>query len=669
MKRNKSHSAKVRIDISNLFFERKPIIKNTSYYIKIYALDQDEIKMKNPSAKFMLPYNTIQPTLSPKLKSLSIGKVFNPSRNFKMKWPRITHPIWPFSKKVFQTEESTKKRIASARPSHKYHNFSTIRWLTQKYSDSVREKSIYSLLPNKIVPENENESNKRHRKMIEYLESFKGPGGKEKFVNINPKYFYNNTTFNKILKLREMFLGIDKKGNHKMILKEVAKLFKENKIEVDLKELKSLFFKHINNNKNKKGQSANLLYLNFYQFMNFALSKDQEFMLFMRKIKKKYKKEEKKRSSNSLVFDEKKESVYIPMNFDVIIDYFITKEKQRNSAQRVKKAINEMDKIIQERLEIEQKQIEEGEDQDLEVDQKKQLKSIKKYISSKTLKDTNLQFLKNKKFKKTNTLTDKQLLQMKKSSKKIITSSTKKIPFKLNDASEKKKVEKLKSINFAQLTKEFSNLFGIKHINEENEINKIQNRILSADNSKSYLRNKLNSEENTYSEEMKRRLRINSVKTINVDNYEKFHDLKLALNATKEQFQKMRNKKMIEEDKKLFNMVDFRDIDKYYNDTKTNKTEISKKIFGFPKNFENSLTKREKHTHTIKEYTNTLKFEDNFRKKKKNFHINRKHIYNYYCGKPIIMNYDNSDSSKKCKSMRRHDYVPIELLINRKNKD
>ena len=105
-----------------------------------------------------------------------------------------------------------------------------------------------------------------------------------------------------------MFLEIDKKGNHKMILKEVVKLFKENNIEVDVKELKNLFLKQINNNKSKKGQPHNLLYLNFYQFMNFALSKDQDFMLFMRKIKRKFKKEERKRSSKTFGFDEKKKN-------------------------------------------------------------------------------------------------------------------------------------------------------------------------------------------------------------------------------------------------------------------------------------------------------------------------------------------------------------------------
>ena len=668
MKRNKSHSAKIRIDLCNLFFERKPIIKNTSYYIKLYSANQNKTKNKKASAKFNLPYNTILTTLSSKHKSFSLEKVFHPSRNFKMIWPKITHPKWPFSKKKFETEEFQKKRIASARPSHKYHNFSTIRWLTQKYSDSVREKSIFSLLPNKNVPEYENETNKRQKNLKEYLESFKDPGDKEKFVNINPKYFYNNSTFRKILKLREMFLEIDKKGNHKMILKEVIKLFKENNIEVDIKELKNLFLKQINNNKNKKSQPHNLLYLNFYQFMNFALSKDRDFIIFMRKIKKKNKKEERKRTSYTLDFDEKKESTYIPMSFDVIIDYFINKEKQRNSVHIVETAINEMDQIIQERIENEKKQIEEEENKNLFIDEKEHLKSIRKYKVSKTIKEQNFNFLKVRKNKKKNTLTDEQMEQIKKTSKKIILNSTKKIPFKLNDVYEKQKVEKLKSINFAQLTKEFSNLFRMKEINEENDLNKFKKRIITVNNTKSYLLNKLNNGD-AYSEVMKRRLRINSVKAINEDNYEKYHDLRLALNTTKEQFQKMRNKKMIEEDKKLLNMVDFRDIDKYYNNAKINKTEIDSNIFGFSRNFENSLTKRENQVHSIKEYTNIIKFKDNFRKKKKNIHINRKHIYNYYCGKPIILNYDNSNSSKKSKSMKRHDYVPIEFLTKKNNKD
>ena len=151
-----------------------------------------------------------------------------------------------------------------------------------------------------------------------------------------------------------MFLEIDKRGNHKMLLKELVQLFKENNINVDIKELKNLFLKNVNNKK-KKSESPNLLYLDFYEFMNFALSRDQDFRLFMREIKRKNKMEEKKRNSKTISYDEKKENIYIPMNFDLIFNYFINKEKQRNSITIVENAIKEMDKIIQERFENQNK--------------------------------------------------------------------------------------------------------------------------------------------------------------------------------------------------------------------------------------------------------------------------------------------------------------------------
>ena len=102
--------------------------------------------------------------------------------------------------------------------------------------------------------------------------------GREKYVNINPKYFYDKTTFKKILKLRDMFLEFDKKGNHKMIIKEIVKLFKQNNINVDINDIKELFF---NNKKNKKNKDEpnNSLYLDFYQFMNFALTRDHDYKL------------------------------------------------------------------------------------------------------------------------------------------------------------------------------------------------------------------------------------------------------------------------------------------------------------------------------------------------------------------------------------------------------
>ena len=74
--------------------------------------------------------------------------------------------------------------------------------------------------------------------------------------------------------------------------------------------------------------------------------------------------------------------------------------------------------------------------------------------------------LKSKKYRKSSTITDRQVNQIKKTSGKIIAYSTKKIPFKLNDIYEKKKVDKLKSINFAHLTEEQLKLDIYTMINE-----------------------------------------------------------------------------------------------------------------------------------------------------------------------------------------------------------
>ena len=409
MKRYNSQSNRNKIitDFSDYFFNKKPIIKNSSYYTKLYSPKQQSTNNeKNSSINNILQNKTtLTPTrtiLSANRNSIYLKRVFknkNTSRNIKIKWPKVTHPKWPFSEREIKTKEEKQLRILSSKPSNKYHNFNTIKWLGQKYSDSVKEKSIYSLLPNNgkpIIPEDESEFDKRHRQMIEYLESFKGPGGREKYVNINPKYFYDNTTFKKILKLKEMFLEFDKKGNHKMVIKEIVDLFKQNNINIDINEIKELFFKNIKI-RNKKDEAKNLLHLDFYQFMDFALKREQDFRQFMRGVKKRNKNEENSKNLKTFNYnDEKKDKVYIPMNFDLIFDYLINKEKQRHSIEVVENAIKEMDKIIQKG----------NEDDDIHTielspDKKNKNKNIIK--ASKTLKNTNLKSsLKNYEYKTKN---------------------------------------------------------------------------------------------------------------------------------------------------------------------------------------------------------------------------------------------------------------------------
>lgn len=60
-------------------------------------------------------------------------------------------------------------------------------------------------------------------------------------------------------------------------------MFKTNNIKVVQEDLKTLFFK------DDKNLQDDELYLDFYQFMEFALNKqcDQDFRMFMRKLKNK----------------------------------------------------------------------------------------------------------------------------------------------------------------------------------------------------------------------------------------------------------------------------------------------------------------------------------------------------------------------------------------------
>ena len=169
----------------------KTMKKNRSYYQKIYAIQSEDEDEKEDHNKSTLKLIKNQKR---KFKMNPLIKVFKgPEKDFKNgpKWPKVTHPKLPFSNVKKEEPDIKKKRIELLRPSRKYHDFHTIQWLRKKYSESVIEKSVFSILPEngKVkVPLNESENKKRQRKMLEYLESFKGPIGKEKYVKINPKY-------------------------------------------------------------------------------------------------------------------------------------------------------------------------------------------------------------------------------------------------------------------------------------------------------------------------------------------------------------------------------------------------------------------------------------------------------------------------------------------------
>ena len=183
-----------------------------------------------------------------------------------------------------------------------------------------------------VVPDDESEEDKKHRLLMEYLDSlYKKVPDREKYVNINPKYFFDRRTFEKILKFKEIFLEFDEDQSRKMEIDEMVEMFNQNHINANLRDLVNLFFK----GKNIKEEDIMKLYLDFYQFMNFALTKDQDFREFMREIKSKNKKSEE--DINNKTDEGEEETGYLPMNFNLMFDYFLIKGKERASIEAIEK--------------------------------------------------------------------------------------------------------------------------------------------------------------------------------------------------------------------------------------------------------------------------------------------------------------------------------------------
>ena len=134
-----------------------------------------------------------------------------------------------------------------------------------------------------------------------------------------------------ILKLREVFLEFDQKKTQKMDFYEILNMFNHNHIKADKKDIADLFFK---GKRLKRKEDIAKLNLGFFQFVRFALKKEQNFKEFMRKIKEKTKK------------SDDKENLYLPMDFNLIMDYFINKEKERHSINKLKKAVNTLNNDI-----------------------------------------------------------------------------------------------------------------------------------------------------------------------------------------------------------------------------------------------------------------------------------------------------------------------------------
>lgn len=177
------------------------------------------------------------------------------------------------------------KKYQNAAPSQIFYNPNTTNWFRKKYNEKMVKKSVYSLFPNNCLPVMKEEEWTGPRILREFLTHYLEPADRFRNTWINPKYFFSKEVYANVLKLKEIFLQFDEDGSRKMEIDEMATMFQTNHINVTEDDLVELFF----NKKTFRKADINKLYLDFFQFMNFALSKksDQDFRIFMRKTKEK----------------------------------------------------------------------------------------------------------------------------------------------------------------------------------------------------------------------------------------------------------------------------------------------------------------------------------------------------------------------------------------------
>lgn len=550
----------------------------------------------------------------------------------------LKKPKLPFSQRLTIPKDIRLKKIESLKPSLLYHDNHVINWIRNKYSQSVIEKSLYSILPKQAKMErnrNETELEKRKRKMVEFLEGSKEPTGREKYVKIHPKYFYDETTFEKIKQLKDIFLEFDKNGNNKMGIDELVTMFNENNIKANEEDLVKLFFK----NKKIKKKEYFKLYLTFYQFLNFALHNDEEFRKFMRKLKIKCKEEIKK--NNNLEY----ESLYFPMNLNLLFDYFISRTKEISSMKKIKGAIDSINKVV---TNIEKINFNEDSFKNLNIEKIEKTKKLNNHNLNLDLNE-DLDLLENIDF---SALFDEF--------KNLFTVN------KLEDFEKEMKSNKRKKIKneLKTITKDFIiNKKKKKFSSDFMDIKNIKNNLLF-----NYEANKDNKDnipliyelsknkDDQFLNDIKRCMNRSSIIQMNMDNFKKYHNLQIALEATKESINKMKtndvsnsndnNKKNINKstipliekkytldlNDKLKNCFFF----KYKNISKSNSTKLFNK---------NELINFKKNSFFSKLYNNSI---DNYLNK---FSIN------------INMSSNLIDINKTgYYSTRKLDYVPMDLI-------
>ena len=554
------------------------------------------------------------------------------SKNKKTLWPKITHPKLPFSKRVRLPLEERKRLIREQKPNRIYHDFYMIKWLRNKYSDSLIEKSVFSMLPDNgkpVVPEDESPEEKKHRLLMEFLDSlYKKVPEREKHVNINPKYFFDQKTFQKILKFKEIFLEFDEDQSRKMEIDEMVEMFNQNHIDANLEDLRNLFFK----DKHVKKEDIMKLYLDFYQFMNFALTKDQDFRQFMREIKAKRKSKIKDGKNN-----EEDEVGYLPMNFNLMFDYFLMKGKERASYEEITKSIVEMDKIINNNKNID------NVNTNNDIDDNKSKTNSSDANDNITNKNKNNEDNENENIDYEDQLKNLNFVN-------LINNFT--TLFHINDLSSSKGMSD-SFMDLAASHEQISDMKNIKLKNDNNNIKTSEFNLKDISNKEKDNKNKgknsstpkdinANLIENLVEYDMNRK----RLKNLNINNYNKFHDINLALTETKKEVNNF-----IEAQKFKFNK---RKIDLFknkYNHEKERNQSVSIKPLYILNKTKNNIPKN---------YSNSVKM---------NLDSNSKDIDNKSNFKSQLSSIHAYKSKERNKSTdNKLDYVPLEFLKEKKRR-
>ena len=554
------------------------------------------------------------------------------SKNKKTLWPKITHPKLPFSKRLRLPLEERKRLIREQKPNRIYHDFYMIKWLRNKYSDSLIEKSVFSMLPDNgkpVVPEDESPEEKKHRLLMEFLDSlYKKVPEREKHVNINPKYFFDQKTFQKILKFKEIFLEFDEDQSRKMEIDEMVEMFNQNHIDANLEDLRNLFFK----DKHVKKEDIMKLYLDFYQFMNFALTKDQDFRQFMREIKAKRKSKIKDGKNN-----EEDEVGYLPMNFNLMFDYFLMKGKERASYEEITKSIVEMDKIINNNKNID------NVNTNNDIDDNKSKTNSSDANDNITNKNKNNEDNENENIDYEDQLKNLNFVNLINNFKTL---------FHINDLSSSKGMSD-SFMDLAASHEQISDMKNVKLKNDNNNIKTSEFNLKDISNKEKDNKNKgknsstpkdinANLIENLVEYDMNRK----RLKNLNINNYNKFHDINLALTETKKEVNNF-----IEAQKFKFNK---RKIDLFknkYNHEKERNQSVSIKPLYILNKTKNNIPKN---------YSNSVKM---------NLDSNSKDIDNKSNFKSQLSSIHAYKSKERNKSTdNKLDYVPLEFLKEKKRR-